>query len=214
MKVMNMQHVKVNRYGFVGFLLALLVAGGALVTVRAQDQTTPAPAPKKVKIESGRDPFGKPKVAAVVVKKVVGPITPPSIEDRIAQYRAQKIAAMNAHVPAPKPTSAFLLSEVQVIGISRTPRGYAAIVEATPIKMSYVVYPGERFYDAQLVAVEDSRLVFRHEIVWTDGRREQTVERKALRQITAVEAMSVVKTAPADNEKKPEEKVPTPANPK
>ena len=58
-------------------------------------------------------------------------------------------------MPAPKPTTALLLSEIQVIGISRTPRGYAAIVEATPIKLSYVIYPGEPFYDGQLVAIED-----------------------------------------------------------
>ena len=69
----------------------------------------------------------------VVIKKS-NLVTPPSIQQRIEQYRAQKQAAMNAHVPAPKPTTALLLGELQVIGITRTPRGYAAIVEATPIK--------------------------------------------------------------------------------
>ena len=59
-------------------------------------------------------------------------------------------------MPAPKPTTALLLNEIQVIGITRTPRGYAAIVEAMPIKLSYVIYPGERFYDGQLVAIEDT----------------------------------------------------------
>ena len=71
---------------------------------------------------------------------------------------------MNARVTAPKPTTAILLNEIQVVGITRTPRGYAAIVEAMPIKLSYVIYPGERFYDGQLVAIEDTRLVFRREI--------------------------------------------------
>ena len=89
-------------------------------------------------------------------------------------YKAQKQAAMNARMPAPKPTTALLLSEIQVIGISRTPRGYAAIVEATPIKLSYVIYPGEHFYDGQLVAIEDNRLVFRRETVFGDGRRERS----------------------------------------
>ena len=73
-------------------------------------------------------------------------------------------------LPAPKPTTAFLLSEMQVVGISRSPRGYAAIVEASPIKLAYVIYPGEHFYDGQLVAIEDNRLVFRREIVFTDGQ--------------------------------------------
>ena len=97
---------------------------------------------------------------------------------------------MNARMPAPKPTTALLLNEIQVIGISRTPRGYAAIVEATPIKLSYVIYPGEPFYDGQLVAIEDTRLVFRHETVFTDGRRERAVQLKALRQTTPVSGLS------------------------
>ena len=123
---------------------------------------------------------------------------PPSIQERIAQYRAQKLAAMNARMPAPKPTTALLLSEMQIIGISRTPRGYAAIVEATPIKLSYVIYPGERFYDGQLVAIDDNRLVFRRETVFTDGRRERSVEMKALRQPSSADAMTAVKAPPAD----------------
>jgi hypothetical protein len=119
----------------------------------------------------------------------------PTIQERINQYKAQKVAAMNARMPAPKPTTALLLSEIQVIGISRSPRGYAAIVEATPIKLSYVIYPGEPFFDGQLVAIEDSRLVFRREIVFRDGRRERIVDHKPLRQPTQVNAM----TAPTPN---------------
>jgi hypothetical protein len=91
-------------------------------------------------------------------------------------------------MPAPKPTTALLLSEIQVIGISRSPRGYAAIVEATPIKLSYVIYPGEPFFDGQLVAIEDNRLVFRRETVFTNGRRERAVEYKSLPQPGQVNA--------------------------
>ncbi len=135
---------------------------------------------------------------------------PPSIQERIAQYKAQKQAAMAARVAAPKPTTAFLLGEMQVVGISRTPRGYAAIVEASPIKLSYVIYPGERFYDGQLVAIEDNRLVFRREVVFTDGRRERTVEMKPLRQSNPAEELSAAKPAPATqaaaSEKSSEEK--------
>src|SRR5260370_33519768 len=109
-------------------------------------------------------------------------LEPPAIQVRIERYRAQKIAAANAHVAAPKPTTALLLNEMQVVGIFRTPRGWAAMVEATPIKLSYVIYPGENFFDGQLVAIEENRLVFRREIVWTDGRHEKAVEIKPLRQ--------------------------------
>jgi hypothetical protein len=128
---------------------------------------------------------------------VVIKIGTPSIEERITQYKAQKLAAMNARMAAPKPTTALLLSEMEIVGISRTPRGYAAIVEATPIKLSYVIYPGERFYDGQLVAIEDNRLVFRRETVLSDGRRERSVEIKQLRQPNVLNLMSAAKTTPA-----------------
>ncbi len=72
------------------------------------------------------------------------------------------------------------------MGIFRTPRGYAAMVQATPISLSYVIYPGEKFYDGMLVAIEETRLVFRRETVWTDGRREVAVDTKPLRQADAV----------------------------
>jgi hypothetical protein len=116
---------------------------------------------------------------------------------RIDRYRAQKMAAANAHVAPPKPTTALLLDELQVIGIFHTPRGWAAMVEATPIKLSYVVYPGETFFDGQLVAIEETRLVLRRDLVWTDGRREKSVEIKPLRTPSPVEAMTAPKTAPA-----------------
>jgi hypothetical protein len=130
----------------------------------------------------------------------------PTIQARIDRYRAQKLEAARAHVAPPKPTTALLLSEMQVTGIFRTPRGWAAMVEATPIKLSYVIYPGEMFFDGQLVAIEESRLVFRRDIVWTDGRREKSVEIKPLRTPTPVEVMTSAKspaTAPAPESEKP-----------
>jgi len=178
---------------------AVLLASGFVVTAVAQE-TQPqekSTTTKKV-VSSGRDPFKKYEPPRAVVKNS-GQATVPSIQDRINRYKAQKAAAMSARMPAPKPTTALLLSEIQVIGISRTPRGYAAIVEATPIKLSYVIYPGEPFYDGQLVAIEDNRLVFRHETVFTDGRRERSVEYKPLRQPTPVNALPVPGAASSDS---------------
>ncbi|HEV7858461.1 MAG TPA: hypothetical protein VGO91_07515 [Pyrinomonadaceae bacterium] len=135
----------------------------------------------------GRDPFNKYRIIVKrAVKRVPTPITPPSIQDRIARYKEEKRMAMNMQQPAPKPTTALLLGEMQVIGIFRTPRGYAAMVEATPIKLSYTIYPGEKFYDGQLVAIEEDRLVFRRETRWTDGRLAKAVETKPLRQPSVV----------------------------
>jgi hypothetical protein len=137
---------------------------------------------------TSRDPFTKyrPPLKRAVPKKVLAPVPLPPIQARIDGYKAQKQAAMNMQQPAPKPTTALTLSEVQVIGIFRTPRGYAAMVEATPINLSYVVYPGERFYDGMLVAIEETRLVFRRQTRWTDGHTEVAVETKPLRQPNAV----------------------------
>lgn len=141
---------------------------------------------------SGRDPFRTYRPPppssrrARPVPVVPIPVDPPPIQQRIDAYRTRKQAAMMAQQTPPKPTVALLLSEIQVTGIFRTPRGYAAMIEATPINMSYVIYPGEIFFDGQLVAVEENRLVFRRETRWTDGRRQVTVDTKPLRQPNAV----------------------------
>jgi hypothetical protein len=159
-----------------GFALGI----GASASAQNEKPAVTKAASKRVP-DSGRDPFRKyepPRPG----RRSMNQVMVPSIQDRIAQYRAQKAAAMSARMAAPKPTTALLLSEMQVVGISRSPRGYAAIVEATPINLSYVLYPGEKFYDGQLVAIEDNRLIFRRETVFTDGRRERSVEIKSLRQ--------------------------------
>ena len=170
----------------------MLVAGGLTITAVAQEETSAQKPAAKRAASSGRDPFKKYEPAkATTMKRMADQSPVPTIQERITRYKAQKAAAMTARMPAPKPTTALLLSEIQVIGISRTPRGYAAIIEATPIKLSYVIYPGEPFYDGLLVAIEDNRLVFRRETVFSDGRREKAVEYKPLRQPSPVNAMPV-----------------------
>ncbi|HEX5706272.1 MAG TPA: hypothetical protein VFX96_03180 [Pyrinomonadaceae bacterium] len=202
--------------------LALLVAGaGALNAANAQEGNASFRAVK-------RDPFSRYRVyfKRKTEKKESPkpmPVAPPPIQSRIDQYKAQKLAAMNLQQSAPKPTTALLLKEVEVTGIFRTPRGYAAMVEATPIKLSYVIYPGEPFYDGMLVAIEENRLVFRRETRWTDGRRDVAVETKPLRTPSVVETMTAAKetakpadekpdSAEAKKEEKKEEKQPAPGN--
>jgi hypothetical protein len=166
---------------FAATIAATILISGFAVTANAQE-TEPKKTVKRT-ASTGRDPFRKyePPRAPVRASRDLSPI--PTIQERISNYKAQKVAAMNARMPA------------QVIGISRSPRGYAAIIEATPIKLSYVVYPGEPFFDGQLVAIEDNRLVFRRETVFTDGRRERTVEYKSLRQPTPVNSMATAPNA-------------------
>jgi hypothetical protein len=201
---MNYKHT--IRYGLNVVVAAASISGmaGAIYAQAQNTNDKPAVSVKR----GGRDPFKKYEVP--VKGKSNARLDAPSIQVRIDRYRAQKMAAANAHVPPPKPTTALLLNEMQVIGINRTPRGWAAMVEATPIKLSYVIYPGETFFDGQLVAIEENRLVFRRDIVWSDGRREKSIEIKPLRKPTPVEDMNSAKVAPASA---PAPEVPKPATP-
>jgi hypothetical protein len=118
----------------------------------------------------------------------------PPIEQRIAYYkRLREQAALNGQ-EVPKVTSVLTLDEMSVIGIFRTPRGYAAMVEAKPIKLSYTIYPGESFFDGQLVAIEENKLVFRKITKMSNNKFVSSVENKALREYSIQE--EVQGTAP------------------
>lgn len=143
-----------------------------------------------------RDPFAKPGWARTRENKPGGVQGPgkgsgstenfgvPSVDQRIEFYKRQREMAAANGQPIPKVTSVLTLNEMAVTGIFRTPRGYAAMVEAVPIKLSYTIYPGEKFFDGQLVAVEENRLVFRKVTKVGKGKFVTSVENKALRQYT------------------------------
>lgn len=134
---------------------------------------------------------------------------PPSIEARIEYFKRQREAAAASGAPLPKVTSVLTLNEMAVTGIFKTPRGYAAMVEATPIKLSYTIYPGEKFFDGQLVAVEENRLVFRKVTKTAPNKFVASVENKPLQQYSM--KAQVEGTAPAQgNSDRP---VQTAANP-
>ena len=187
-------------------ILCAITCLGLTVVAQKQDQdksvkkASAATDKASEKSFRGRDPFKKYQPVFKPAKAAPAKLEPPPIQVRIERYRAQKAAAASAHIAAPKPTTALLLNEVQVTGIFRTPRGWSAMVEASALtpKLSYVIYPGENFFDGQLVAIEEGRLIFRRDIVWTDGRREKSVEVKPLRSPSLIETMSAVKTAPAE----------------
>ena len=160
-----------------------------------------------------RDPFVKagymkkaPVGGAAVARKPgtgttgTGPATPinygaPVIESRIAYYKQlREVAAANGQ-PLPKVTSVLTLSELAVTGIFKTPRGYAAMVEATPIKLSYTIYPGEKFFDGQLVAVEENKLIFRKVTKTAPNKFVASVEDKPLQQFSM--KAQIEGTAPA-----------------
>src|SRR5687768_15694247 len=156
-------------------------------------------------INAQRDPFIKPSFMRVrkpvTTRPGSGPSTSttvnygaPAIESRIEYYKRLREAAAANGAPLPKVTSVLTLNEMAVTGIFKTPRGYAAMVEATPIKLSYTIYPGEKFFDGQLVAVEENRLVFRRITKMSNNKFISSVENKTLRQYSVQE--QVQGTAP------------------
>jgi hypothetical protein len=158
-----------------------------------------------------KDPFAKPAWARTrenrggtgtgAAKKTATAATNlsvPAIDTRIEYYKRQREAAAANGSTLPKVTSVLTVDEMAVTGIFKTPRGYAAMVEAVPIKLSYTIYPGDRFFDGQLVAVEENRLVFRKVTKMSNGKFVSSVENKALRQFTVEQ--TVQGTAPTQGE--------------
>jgi hypothetical protein len=168
-----------------------------------------------------RDPFAKPGWARTKENKPGGPgkvgvggsaaaidLGLPSIESRIDYYKKVREAAAAAGQAIPKVTSVLALSEMAVTGIFKTPRGYAAMVEAQPIRLSYTIYPGEKFFDGQLVAVEENRLVFRKVIKMSNGKFTTSVENMALRKYSDREQIQGTAPADATSASKEQPKVP------
>ncbi len=152
---------------------------------------------------------GKPKPAGPPPVMVV---TAPPIESRISYYKNLRESAAASGLDIPKVTSVLTLDEMSVIGIFRTPRGYAAMVEAKPIKLSYTIYPGEKFFDGQLVAIEENRLVFRKVTKMSNNKFVASVENKTLRQYSVEQ--EVQGTAPVQPTVKTEEPTQTALAPK
>ena len=136
------------------------------------------------------------------VKPLPSPVGIPSVQDRISYYKRIREEAVANNQPIPKPTSVLTLDEMSVMGIVRTPRGMAAMIEATPIKLNYTIYPGEKFFNGQLVAIEDNKLIFRKVIKMSDGKFIASEENKTLRQYSDQEV--VQGTAPTEQSGKVE----------
>jgi len=190
-----MNKSKIIHFLSLSFALAgFILFSGSLANVNAQTRdpfAKPSWAKPKTSSPSGQPGTtvkSKPTAPAVIA------VLPPPIEQRIDYYkRLREDAALNGR-DLPRVTSVLTLDEMSVTGIFRTPRGYAAMVEAKPINLSYTIYPGEKFFDGQLVAVEENRLVFRRVVKMSDGKFLASVENKTLRQYSVKE--EVQGTAP------------------
>jgi len=169
-------------------MTGFILLSGVLSEVSAQDPFSKAPwaQPKKQVTSTGTTTTAPGKTGAIAKPKPTGPIVVavPAIEARINYYKRLREEAATGGMELPKVTSVLTLDEMAITGIFRTPRGYAAMVEAKPIKLSYTIYPGEKFFDGQLVAIEENRLVFRKVTKMSDGKFISSVENKTLRQYT------------------------------
>ncbi|NNE66713.1 MAG: hypothetical protein HKN33_09100 [Pyrinomonadaceae bacterium] len=189
--------------GFAAGLVMLVIAAGSFTEASAQSRDPfaqpPYAKPRVVRPSTGSSGPAKVGTNPVKVKKGPQVVGAPPIEARIDYYkRVREQAAINGQ-PIPKVTSVLLLDEMTVTGIFKTPRGFAAMVEATPIKLSYTIYPGERFFDGQLVAVEENRLVFRKVTKWSNGKFVASVQNMALRKYSMQQ--DIQGTAPSNDKK-------------
>jgi hypothetical protein len=209
-----------NKSKMIRFLsLSVAIAGFVLVSghfTQTNAQTDPFKQPEWKKTKRPVTTVSTP--GAVKPSKPVPPaivaVAAPIIEQRINYYKQMRETAVANGMAVPKVTSVLTLDEMSVTGIFKTSRGYAAMVEATPIKLSYTIYPGEKFFDGQLVAIEENRLIFRKVVKMSNNKFISSVENKGLRQYsiqqevqatTPVEITSANKTEVANNN------APTPA---
>jgi hypothetical protein len=147
---------------------------------------TPGTTPVVVKDPNATPVVKKEKPVKVAPPPVMAEKVP-SIEDRIAFYKKMREEAAMKGLPLPKPTTVMTIDELALNGVFHNSKGFSAIVEATPIKLSYTVYPGEKFFDGQLVAIEENRLVFRRITRMNNGKTVASEENKPLRIYTVQE---------------------------
>jgi hypothetical protein len=201
---------KANQIKFLT-LIALMVgfawANLQEVSGQTRDPFEKAPA-LKPKPPAGQNPApGKDSSAAKPAKPLPPPVVPvgvPAVQDRINYYKERRRIAAENGEPLPKVTGFLTLNEMSVSGIFKTPRGYAAMIQATPINLAYTIYPGEKFFDGQLVAIEENRLVFRKVVKMSNGKFISSEENKTLREYSQQEELQG--TAPADATAKAETK--------
>lgn len=192
----------------------LILAAGHLTNDFAQTQgRDPFGAPPwKRKTQPGAPNVGTPGTGQKPPKPLPPPVVPvgtPAIEQRINYYKQMRLQAAENGQPLPKVTSVLTLDEMSITGIVRTPRGIAALVEAKPIDLNYTIYPGDKFFDGQLVAIEENKLVFRKVIKMTNGKFIATVENKPIREYTNREQLTG--TAPIQSSERPAESAANPA---
>jgi len=188
--------------------IAFVFVSGAFMELSAQrrDPFKKNPVYKKKKTGPRGKSSGSKKGKKVKKGKYI--VSPPPLQARLNFFYQIRAEAAENNKQLPKATSILLLDEMEVSGIIKTPRGYAAMVKVAPISLSFTIYPGERFFDGQLVAIEENGLVFRKVTKWSTGKFVSSVENKSLRQYSDQQTIQGTapkgsQTASAEESKKP-----------
>lgn len=156
------------------------------VSMSPANPLPPSAMPPAGNVGSGTITKGTNAASVSGVKPVtaVGKTDLPPLQTRLDQYKMIKRVCAEKALPCPKLTAYLSIDEFDIIGIFRTKRGFSAMVqtkEMTPT-LSQVIYPGDKFFNGQLVAVEENRLVFRRINRLSDGKTTIVAESKPLRQ--------------------------------
>lgn len=178
-----------------------LLIGGSVESVNAQQITRdpflkapqkPKPGTNPAPASTGNKVAG-PKTASDKPAAPKGPVTltAPPVDQRVNYYtNVIRPEYLLKGMQPPKPTVVMTLDEIQVNGVFRTPRGYAAMVELKPIKLSYAMYPGDKCFDGQLVAIEENHLVFRKVTKLSNNKFVVAEEKKILRKLSLQEELN------------------------
>ena len=189
-------------------LLAGCVALASLTTARAawaddkdkesaaakttEDKKKPASQKKADKADppnarqlKARDPFVVPARIKFEppkeVKKEPKPISPPSMETRLSEYRnSVRMASINGQA-APDKLSAYLVEELTITGTFRDSKGDGAFVLAGPTKLTFFARVGMRTHDGVIKEVTPTGIKFVKKIPYDDGSVRQVEEFRALR---------------------------------
>jgi hypothetical protein len=184
--------------GFV-FLVGILTEVSAQTDPFLKKTPPKPPAPKPINTNQTNQPnqinqpvksntdTPKPPPVPKPTPKPVLPVVAPPIDQRIAYYKQMRDEHILKGLPLPKVTAVLTLDEMTVSGITKTSKGYAAMIEAKPLKLSYTIYPGEKFFDCQLVAVEENKLVFRKVTKMSNGQFISSTQERTLREYSFME---------------------------
>src|SRR5947209_20389489 len=102
-----MHYGKFLRIATLGFFFCALTRQASAQTDSAQPQKANNATQARTTRTGDADPFRRYKPSAQSRRKTPTPLPVPPIQERIERYKAQKLAAMNAQLSAPKPTTAL-----------------------------------------------------------------------------------------------------------